>query len=133
MYDMKMVRAYYKDCTLGRATAYDLDFWTLELPNLSNQVNISCIPEGTYKVIKRNSPTNGMCFQLANVPGRTYIQIHAANFTRQIMGCIAVGDGVKFLDSDSIPDVVNSGATLDKLLDLLPNEFTLLIEGPMPC
>ena len=63
-----------------------------------------------------------------NVMNRTNIQIHAANFTRQILGCIAVGDGIKFLDNDSIPDVTNSVKTLGALLAVLPDTFKIVIE-----
>ena len=82
---------------------------------------------GTYSAFKRNSPSNGPCLELRNVPGREYIQVHKGNFTRDILGCILVGDGIKFLDGDGVPDVTNSGATLDKLLALLPDEITVRI------
>ena len=63
------------------------------------------------------SPKNGHVLELIDVPNRTFIQIHKGNFTYQIEGCILVGDGVKWLNGDSIPDVTNSTKTLEKLLE----------------
>lgn len=67
--------------------------------------------------------------ELQDVPGRTFIQIHSANYIKQLLGCIAVGDSVRFLDSDGIPDVTNSKATLRKLLDVAGQEGIVAING----
>ena len=110
-------RFYQSDCTLGRLSIDGFQCFTLELPDLSNQKNISCIPEGEYDYFFRVSSRNGNVLELNNVPDRTYIQIHSGNFTRQVKGCMLVGSSVKFIDSDSIPDVSNSRDTLSKLID----------------
>lgn len=110
-----------KDCTLGRLTYGDLKCFTLELPWLDNQRNISCIPAGIYVYTTYDSPKHGRVLFLHDVPNRSFIEIHAGNFTRQIQGCILVGDGIKHLDSDSIPDVTNSKATLKDLLLEVPS------------
>ena len=125
---IKIQRFYQHDCTLGRLSLGDFQCFTLELPDLDNQQNISCIPAGTYKAKKYNSPSKGLCLLLEDVPNRTYIEIHSGNFTRQIQGCILVGGSIKFIDNDSTPDVSNSKATLNKLLSLLPNEITITLE-----
>jgi hypothetical protein len=91
--------------------------FTLELPFKGNKPDVSSIPRGRYEYYKRISPKNGDVLELRNVPERTYIQIHAGNFTRQIQGCILVGDSIKHIDGDTIPDVSNSKKTLKKLLD----------------
>jgi hypothetical protein len=54
--------------------------------------------------------------------------MHTGNFTHQILGCILVGDGLKYVDGDTILDVTNSRNTLNKLLALLPERFTVTIE-----
>lgn len=109
-------RWYQDDVTLGRLRINDFQCFTLELPWLDNKKNISCIPEGNYKYEIYNSPKHGKVLLILDVNGRTMIEIHAANYTRQILGCVAVGNSIKWLDNDTIPDVVNSKATLNKLL-----------------
>jgi hypothetical protein len=106
----------------------DFRCFTLELPWHGNSRSISCIPSGTYKATKYQSPKHGEVVLLHGVPNRSWIEVHAGNFTRQVEGCVLVGDGIKYLDGDDIPDVTNSGETLKLLLDLLPNEFDVLIE-----
>ena len=104
------------NCTLGILKIDGFSCFTLELPDKNNEPDISCIPRGRYGYYKRNSPKNGNVLELRNVPDRTFIQVHAGNFTRQIQGCILVGESIKFLDDDDIPDVTNSRNTLKKLL-----------------
>ena len=115
------------DCTLGRLSVGDFRCFTLELPWKNNERSVSCIPAGTYTMSKYHSPTKGWVFLLHGVPDRTYIEIHAGNYTRQIEGCILVGDGIKYLDDDGIPDVTNSKATLSKLLAMMPEHSTIKI------
>ena len=116
------------DCTLGRLDYGDFRCFTLELPWRDNEINVSCIPEGEYDAIKYDSPSKGDVILLKGVKGRSFIEIHAGNFTRQIRGCILPGDGIKYLDADSIPDVTNSRVTLSKLLSVLPEEFKVIIK-----
>jgi hypothetical protein len=116
------------DCTLGILTYGDFKCFTLELPWNNNEVNVSCIPRTlAYKGEKHESPANGSVIAITNVLNRTYIQIHSANFLRQLKGCIAVGDSIKFLDGDSLPDVTNSKNTLKALLAVLPDNFIIEI------
>lgn len=116
------------DCTLGRLFAGEFHCFTLELPDLGNKQDISCIPEGEYKWVKHVSPNNGKCIWIQGVPNRANIQIHSGNFTRQILGCVLVGDSIKCLDGDTIPDVTNSKDTLAKLLYRLPKEGIIVIK-----
>lgn len=109
-------RWYNHDCTIGRLKIDDFQCFTLELPDKNNLPDVSCIPRGRYEYYKRKSPKNGDVLELRNVLDRTYIQVHAGNYTRQIQGCILVGESIKFLDNDDIPDVTNSKNTLKKLL-----------------
>lgn len=79
---------------------------TGELPWRDNKTGISCIPEGLYLVTWRNSPSKGMCYHVESVPGRTDVEIHAANwmgdknlvnpntdrkYLCELLGCIAPG------------------------------------------
>ena len=124
---LKIKRWYLPDCTLGILTYKDFKCFTLELPWLNNKTNVSCIYEDSFIGKLHDSPANGDVIAINDVEGRTHIQIHAANFTSQLRGCIAVGDSIKFLNKDGVPDVTNSVRTLGKLLRILPDKFTVKI------
>ena len=125
---IKIQRAYFEDCTIGRGSYKDFNFCVLELPDYDNKRNISCIPEGVYKAKKRISPGKGYeVIEFINVPNRTYIQVHYGNYTKQLLGCQLYGDGLKYLDNDDIIDVTSSKKTLKKLLKMLPDEFEIEI------
>jgi len=115
------------DCTLGRLSYGDFHCFTLELPWLGNKQNVSCIPAGTYQVTKYASPRHGSVLLLHDVPNRSYIEIHAGNYTRQIKGCILPGRAITYLDADQVPDVTSSRATLNELLSRILDETTLEI------
>ena len=128
---IELYRWYNKDCTIGRMRIGKYQCLTLELPDLQNRINISCIPEGEYPYEIYESPKHGTVLLLKDVPGRTYIEVHAGNFTRQILGCILVGDAIKWIDADEILDVANSKNTLSKVLAIAPNTGTIKIYGDM--
>jgi hypothetical protein len=70
--------------------------FTLELPWLDNQEDISCIPTGTYSCLKRIANTqhllNFETYQVLNVPGRSGILFHVGNTVKDTKGCILVGN-----------------------------------------
>ena len=119
---IRIKRWYHNDCTIGRLRYGDFQCFTLELPDLDNQTNISCIPEGTYDYLTRFSTKNGFVLQLEGVQDRSYIQVHSGNYTSQIQGCILVGDSITYLNEDLIPDVTNSKNTLKKLLEIVEDD-----------
>lgn len=114
-------RAYYSDATLGRLFTVGFSCHTLELPWLGNEPNKSCIPEGVYDYHIAHSLARGRdVIWIEGVDDRSAIQIHHGNYTSQILGCCLVGDGVQDINKDGTPDVINSGATFDKLLKSIP-------------
>jgi hypothetical protein len=102
--------------------------FTLELPWKDNERRVSCIPEGTYKAVKHRSPKFGNSVWIKDVPNRSEILIHPANYVRQLLGCIAVGKDLKDIDGDELEDVTASRNTMNELLALLPNSFEVKIE-----
>ena len=100
---------------------------TIELPWRNNQRRISCIPVGTYEVVKRTSKKYGDHFHITNVPDRSWILIHPANYSRQLLGCIAPGKAFADIDNDGLKDVTSSRDTLNKLLAVMPDKFTLIV------
>jgi len=121
--------------TLGNAVIIDDSdneiflFCTLELPDLNNHPQTSCIPKGIYNVIKVGNSINipYIHFAVQNVPNRTGICIHKGNYHSDILGCIIVGDKHSDINGDGELDVVDSGVTLQKILDLVPDSFSLEI------
>ena len=119
--------------TLGELTIFQdkvkpiFDCKTIELEVDSNAKRDDAIPEGLYKVIKRYSKKYGWHFHILDVPNRDYILIHAANYSRQLLGCIAVGLSHADIDKDGLEDVTSSNATLKKMNEILPDSFMLQI------
>lgn len=99
----------------------------LELPWFDNKKMISCIPVGDYDCVKRTYSANIPYphIVILNVPNRTGICVHKANFARQLKGCIAIGDKHVDIDRDNLIDITNSGRTFNTLMKLLPNKFKL--------
>jgi len=120
--------------TLGHLTVFDglkkiFECSTLELPRKDNKTDVSCIPDGSYWVDKYLSPTKGrgIVFQFSNVPGRSNIQIHKGNYFTEILGCLLPGAGFTDINKDGYLDVYSSGRTMDKLLEIMPDRFTVKI------
>ena len=121
-----------KNQTIGALTVVEDDkvlfgCWTLELPDLNNQSNISCIPSGIYNVKKRTSQKFGEHLHILGVDNRNYILIHQGNYNSDIRGCILTGLNLSDINKDGLIDVVNSRVSLNRLLKLLPNECFLKI------
>ena len=122
--------AYLDSGTLGNLTIDDWSCYTIERPWKNNAPNVSCIPEGTYAC----QPFSGNRFQdviqVMDVPDRTFILIHVANFPHDIEGCIGVGD--RFVSDALEPAVYNSKKTLQKLMEIFnehEERMTLKITG----
>ena len=92
---------------------------TLELPWKGNNRRVSCIPVGKYKAIKHVSPKFGNCLWIKDVPNRSEILIHPANYVQQLLGCIALGNKHTDINGDGLIDVADSRTTVNKLLNLI--------------
>lgn len=73
---------------------YQANTWfTCERPWLDNQNNVSCIPVGSYLCRWTLSPRlKKETYEVLNVPRRSGIRIHSANFPSQVLGCISLGE-----------------------------------------
>lgn len=71
--------------------------FTLELPDLGNHQDKSCIPLGTYtaEVVHDHTTNKGMVIdttlKVLDVPSRTGILFHIGNSVRDTSGCILLG------------------------------------------
>ena len=88
---------YHPEGTLGvlRCTSsLDRPFYTVERPWLHNRRFESCIPEGDYILNWRRSPKFGWTYEVTGVSERDHILIHAANFPKDVQGCIGIGESL---------------------------------------
>lgn len=99
------------DCTLGLLFADDLSLVSIERPWVPSPTSkggtkgISCVPPGTYRLVRHNTEAHPMTWALVNEeldvlhlpsvgdpPGaRTAVLIHPANWAHELRGCIAPG------------------------------------------
>ncbi len=83
------------DGTFGNlVTDSGFQCYFVEKPWHDNKPEVSCIPSATYECGIGESPKFGKVYGVKNVPGRTDILIHPANWQRQLLGCIALGRAI---------------------------------------
>lgn len=100
---------------------------TLELPWMQNQHDISCIPNGTYKVKRVETEHHGIVFQIMNVHNRSGILIHWGNLIKDSKGCVLIGE--QFEPINGLPGISASGAGFAEFMEKLKDvdEFALRI------
>lgn len=98
----------------------------LELPWRNNEYGISCFPLGKYKGKKHYSPDFGWSIWIQDVPNRSEILTHAANFVGSpnpetgepdLRGCVAPGLEFEDITGDGIVEVVSSAKAMKQILD----------------
>lgn len=143
MKEATLNRTYLPTQTLGKFIACDhtgkviFASDSIELAWKENKSQISCIPAGTYKCVYRESAKYPQHYHVLDVPGREFILIHQANFVGSanpkthkpdLLGCIGVGNGYADLNGDGIVELLNSTATLRKMIAVMGKEdFELTI------
>ena len=72
-----------------------LEFYGIELPWKNNQRRISCIPANDYvaAAVRRYS-NNKYALWVQDVPGRSEIMVHQANYPRDVLGCLGPGRSI---------------------------------------
>jgi hypothetical protein len=129
--------------TQGRATLFNgseklISFVTLEPPWLQNAIGKSCIPPGVYTVKPRWSPKYGNHFIIEGTSPREWVLFHVGNYigsknpktgTPDSTGCILVGNAFVDINRDGLLDISASSLTMQKLIKLAPEGFTLEIIG----
>lgn len=102
---------------------------TLELGWKDNKSKVSCIAKGKYTAKKEYSNSfKEDLFELKNVPGRSEIKIHSANYYTQLKGCIGIGDTYSDLNNDGYLDVLNSRTTLKKFHAIMGTQAECEVE-----
>ena len=97
--------------------------FSLERGWKNNQNNISCIPEGTYKVVLEYSDRfKKDLWEIKGVPNRAECKFHSANYWYQLNGCIALGRKRIDVNSDGYADVTSSRDVMNEFHELLKGE-----------
>jgi hypothetical protein len=87
-----------------------------------------CIPEGTYVLSRYNSPKHGPnTWQYDNVPGRSNIQIHIANWPHELEGCQAPGT-TRATSPNGEPGVSHSKLAYDAFMELTKDLSHIIVE-----
>ena len=91
--------AYSPYGVFGRFMFPEFECFTVERPWLDNKPRESCIPEGTYKIRLGTYNRGGYpAYEVLGVPDRSLIKIHVGNTIDDVIGCIAPGKALGFLE-----------------------------------
>lgn len=84
---------------------------------------------GTYTCRRRASPRFGYdVFEITNVPGHTFIEIHIGNFNEDSEGCVLIGEEIYLARTCQM--ITNSRETFDQFMALQEGvaEFLLIVK-----
>jgi len=135
---VKLHRTYFNAATMGHLWIADLDdpvFYTIERPWLNNKVNVSCIPAGNYNVKPYSSDKFKDVYEVQDVPDRSKILIHVANWATEVEGCIGIGLSAGYMMQNGLlqKSVTGSRIALSDFKKLLGYQgFILSISGELP-
>lgn len=115
MEELVILRTYKDQYTTGDIYIDNKLFCnTLELLDLKNQKNVSCIPEGTYTAQVQKHAKKGFIIRIDGVRNRTGILVHTGNDICDTQGCILVGTLVI-----NQPKLIFSGSCMRQLTSKL--------------
>lgn len=137
---IRMVRfAYAPFGTYGKlfVPGWDKQLWTVECPWEMNEPSISCIPEGRYTFARGTwnrdpGPDDDLeTFEIEDVPGRSQIKLHPANFPSDLSGCVGVGTGLASRGHEwGVSNSREAHAMLMQFLDSLLN-CDIVVSSPV--
>jgi Family of unknown function (DUF5675) len=122
--ELELIRKYFPLGTTGQIFHQcRLITHSIELPWKDNHAQVSCIPEGRYRIIKRYTEHFGQHFAVMGVPGRKDILIHPANDALlELRGCIAP---VSMLTGEAEAKGLKSREALQDLVVLTNKAFRM--------
>lgn len=94
----------------------------------NNEQNVSCIPVGMYELRKEWSPKfQADLWEIYGVEGRSECKFHAANYWRDLNGCVAPGMAVADIDGDGRMDVTSSRASLERFHEAMGDDTKAIL------
>ncbi len=125
---MRLLRTDYKaDGIFGKLLDDDGDQLAVTLEHSYDCKPL--VPAGTYTCVRYASPHFGYdVFMLQDVPGHTAIELHRANWQKDLHGCIGLGRDVT--ESPEGTMITNSAATFYDFMEHMEgvDTFQLTIE-----
>lgn len=121
--------------TLGRLKIFNesgnllFECFTLELPYVDNQHNISCIPTMGYYCSLYSSKKFGLVFKVLNVPNREGILFHKGNTVKDTHGCVLLGSSYTLSPDKKDCSLQKSKSAFDSLMSLGLVDFNLKISN----
>lgn len=95
---------------------------------LDNKKNISCIPQGEYLVtLEYSDRFKKDLYEIKGVDGRAECKFHAANYARQLNGCIALGKNRVDIDKDGDIDVTSSKNTMKAFHEAMDGDVESIV------
>ena len=109
-------------------------FAHLEPPWKNNANKVSCIPDGEYLLVPRESEKYGKHLRILNPDGseilpREVVLIHIGNYFTNTEGCGLVGRSFADINKDGQPDVVSSGNAFAELVSLIDKPTRYVIKS----
>lgn len=127
-----LIRRLHLDAaTLGQVILPNgAEVLSLERGWIDNAPWVSCIPCGEYVLEWDTTGRVKNVPRLRDVPGRTQINIHQANWAHQLQGCIALGMNWGWDSNRQVPYLTGSELAMDLLFEALRiTEETFVIGG----
>jgi hypothetical protein len=91
--------AYTPFGVFGKFIIPEFECYTVERPWRDNIARESCIPEGEYELQLGMFNRGGyQAYEVMNVPDRSLIKIHIGNTVDDVIGCIAPGKALGYLE-----------------------------------
>lgn len=120
--------SYLPEGTFGVILADNIPFaLTAELPNLNNQKEISCIPEGSYACERYASQKFGNTLRVVNVPNREGILFHKGNIPQKdSKGCILIGE--QFETVNGKINVLSSAKGFEEFIKYVTDKLVIRLE-----
>lgn len=93
-----------------------------------NKSRVSCIPEGEYPIkLEYSNRFRKDLYEIYEVPNRSECKFHAANYARQLNGCIALGNNRKDIDKDGYYDVTSSRDTMKRFHEAMGGDMQAIL------
>lgn len=128
VFSIKLTRfAYSPHGVFGRLKVGDFACFTVERPWLHNIRRESCIPTGLYLMslghyYRKDYPV----YEIMDVPGRSLIKIHVGNTIHDLLGCIAPGKELGYMQG--VWGVTHSQITFDKFMEMMEDRVVAEID-----